>query len=120
GELDDAEAVVEILAEAAGPHGGLEVLVGGGDEADVDADGGVAPDALDLLLLARAEQLRLGVERHVADFVEEQRAAVRGLELPLPPGDRARECAPLVAEELALDELLAEGRAVHLEERLGA
>src|SRR6266404_1652370 len=32
GELDDAQAIVEVLAEAAGAHGALEVLVGGRDE----------------------------------------------------------------------------------------
>src|SRR5881397_4144984 len=120
GELDDAQAIVEVLAEAAGAYGALEVLVGGRDEAHVDPDRQVAADALELLLLDGAQELRLRLERHVAHLVEEERAAVRRLELPLAPRDRARERALLVAEELALDQLLAERRTVHLDQRLRA
>src|SRR6185503_361015 len=65
-----------------------------------------------------AEELRLRLERHVAALVEEERAAVRRLELPFAPRDRTRERALLVAEELALDQLARERRAVHLDERL--
>src|SRR5438552_3276368 len=119
-ELDDAQPVIEVLAEAPRPDAGLQVLVGRSDQADVHPDRRVTADALHFLLLDRAQELRLGLERHVADLVEEERAAVRGLELALAPGDRAGERAPLVAEELALDELLAERRAVHLDERLRA
>src|SRR5439155_2580690 len=107
-------------AEAPRPDAGLQVLVGRGDQPDVHPDRRVTADALHLLLLDRAQELGLGLERHVADLVEEERAAVRGLELALAPGDRAGERAPLVAEELALDQLLAERRAVHLDQRLRA
>src|SRR5216117_4194925 len=120
GELDDAQAIVEVLAEAAGAYGALEVLVGGRDEAYVDPDRQVAAHALELLLLDGAQELRLRLERHVAHLVEEERAAVGRLELPLAPRDGARERALLVAEELALDQLLAERRAVHLDQRLRA
>ena len=119
-QLDDAQAIVQVLAEAAGAHRRLEVLVGGGEHAHVDADRLVAADALELLLLQRAQQLRLRLERHVAALVEEQRAAVGGLELALAPRDRAGEGAALVPEELALDQLAAERRAVDLHHRLRA
>jgi hypothetical protein len=82
-DLDHAQAIVQILAEAAAGHGGLEVVVGRRDQTDVDADRLVAADALEFLFLDRAQELRLGLERHVADLVEEERAAVRGLELAL-------------------------------------
>src|ERR1043166_3365582 len=88
-ELDDAQAIVEVLAKTSGFGRGLEVLVGGGDEPDVDTNRLISPAPLERLLLDRSEHLRLRLERHVADLVEEERAAVRGLELPLAPG----ECA---------------------------
>ena len=75
-QLDDLQAVVEVLAEAAGLHRRLEVLVRRGEEPHVDLDRLVAADALELLLLERAQQLRLRLERHVAELVEEERAAV--------------------------------------------
>src|SRR5439155_7459059 len=119
-ELDDLQAIVEVLAKAPVGDPGFQVLVGRGDHPHVDLDRDVAADALELLLLERAEKLRLRLERHVADLVEEERAAVGGLELPLAPRDGAREGAALVPEELALDQLLAERGAVHLDERLRA
>src|SRR5206468_1353154 len=69
GELDDAQAVVEVLAEAAGAHGALEVLVGGGDEPHVDPDRHVPAHPLELLLLDGAQELRLRLERHGAHLV---------------------------------------------------
>src|SRR5262245_35974839 len=55
-----------------------------------------------------------------ADLVEEDGPAVGGLELPhrLPMG--ARDGAPLVSEQLALEEVARHGRAVDLDERLAA
>ena len=76
------------------------------------------PDALELALLQRAQQLHLHLDRDLADLVEEERPAVGELEAPRLAGHGARERAALVAEELALDELLRDGRAVDLDERL--
>ena len=59
-------------------------------------------------------------ERHVADLVEEERAAVRGLELADAPLVGAGERAALVAEELALEELVRDRRAVERDERAAA
>ncbi len=42
-EGDDVEAVEEVFAEVAAGDLLFEVLVGGGDDADVDVDGVVAP-----------------------------------------------------------------------------
>jgi hypothetical protein len=120
GERDHAQPVVQILAEAPGAHRGLQVLVGGGEHAHVDPDRLVAADALDLPLLERAQQLRLRLERHVATFVEKQRAAVGGFELAFAARDRARERTLLVPEQLALHQLARERGTVHRDERLGA
>ena len=70
------QAVEEIAAEGAALHLGLEILVGGGDEADVDVDRPIGPDRGHLLLLDRPQQLRLEVERHLPDLVEQQGAPV--------------------------------------------
>ena len=64
-----------------------------------------------------AEQLGLAVERHLADFVEEQRAGVGLLEqagvVGVGPGERAL----LVAEELALHQVAGNRGAVDREHR---
>src|SRR5581483_9886160 len=69
------------------------------------------------LLLQEAEDLRLEPRREVADLVEEDRAAVRDLEEALLLRDGVREGALLVAEELALEELLRDRRAGDRHER---
>src|SRR6185503_3103351 len=58
----------------------------------------------DLALLDRAQDLGLQLERHVADLVEQQRAAVRLLELPDVARRSTRKRALLVAEQLALEQ----------------
>jgi hypothetical protein len=57
--------------------------------------------------------------RGLRDLVEEERPAARFLEEPLPELDRAGERALHVAEELALQQGLGDGGAVHRDERPG-
>jgi hypothetical protein len=78
-------------------------------------------DPLELALLQHAEDLGLGGQGQLAHLVEEDRPARGALEpaglLAIRPG----EGAPLVAEELALDEALGQRSAVDPDERaLGA
>ena len=73
---DDVEAVVEIVAELAFADGLAEVDVGGGDDADVDLNLLIAADGHEAALLEDAEDLGLGIHAHVADFVEEEGAAI--------------------------------------------
>jgi hypothetical protein len=113
------QAVVEVLPEGLGLHDRLEVLVRRRDDAHVDPDRLRASDALDLALLQDAQDLGLGRQRHVADLVEEDRPAVAELELADPLARGAREGALLVAEELALDQVVGDGGAVDGDERLG-
>ena len=56
----------------------------------------------------------------LADLVQEERSAVGDLEAAGPGGDRAREGALLVAEELRLDQRRWDGGAVDPDERAGA
>ena len=98
----------------------LEVLVGRGDHADVHLDRARRPQPLDLALLQHAQHLGLRLRAHVADLVEEDRAAIGLLELADLLLGRAGERALLVAEELRLDQLLGNRRAVDLHEPLAA
>jgi hypothetical protein len=111
------ETVEEVLAKAAGGDLLLERLVRRGDHAHVDLDHLGAADARDDVLLQHAQHLGLGGEAHVADLVEEQGAAVGLLELPRAVPDGTGEGAAHVPEQLALDQLRRDGRAVHLDER---
>ena len=75
-----------------------------------------AADALDRQLLDRAQQLRLRRRRQVRHLVEEQRAAVRVLELAAPAA-HAGGGALLDAEQLGLEQRLDDRRAVDGDER---
>src|SRR5205823_7997903 len=61
--------------------------------------------------------LGLRTRRHVANLVEKNGAAVRQLEFAAARLGGAGERALFVAEQLALDQLLRDGRAVDLDER---
>ena len=89
--------------------------------ADVDRLGAVLADAHDHLLLQHAQELDLQVERHLADLVEEDGAAVGRVELARLVGDGAGERALDVTEQLRLEQVLGNGAAVDGDERpLGA
>ena len=74
------EAMQQVGAEAAFGDQRFEVLVGGRDHAHVDADQFAPADAEELAFGQHAQQPRLQRQRHVADLVEEQGAAIGLLE----------------------------------------
>src|SRR5438552_5826858 len=122
GEADreDAQAIVEVLAEAAGLHLVLEGAVGGHDDARIDRAGAVLAHRTDLPLLQHAEKLRLERRAGLRDLVEKERAAARHLEEALAILGGAREGAAAVAEELALEQALGERGTVDGDEEVVA
>ena len=92
--------------------------MGGGDDAHIDLDGRLAADAVELALGQHAQQPRLQCRRHVADFVEEQRAAVGLLEAAAAQRVGAGERALLVAEQLRLQKIRGERRGIERDEGL--
>ena len=114
-DLDHVEAVVEILAEAPGGHGLLDVLVGGGQHAHVHLDGVAAAHAGELPVLEHVQELALERRVEIADLVEEDRAVVGGLELAHLEGMGPREGPALVAEELGFEQLARHRGAVDLD-----
>src|SRR5262249_48092116 len=118
GDRYHRQAEVEVLAELSCLHLALQVALGGGDDADIGVERLVSPHASKLARLEHAQELRLHVERQLANFVEEDRAPVGKLEGPLSGVDRPGERAAFVAEELALDERVADRAAVDDQEGL--
>ena len=92
------EPVKQVLAELARGHRLLQRPVRRGDDADVHGNRLVAAHALERAGLQHPQDLGLGRRRHVADFIQEQRALVALLELADALQRRAGECAALVAE----------------------
>jgi hypothetical protein len=104
-QADHVQAVEQVLAEHAVLDALLQVLVGGGNHAHM-ALTAVAAHAVELPVRQHAQQAGLQVERHVADFVEEQRAALGLLEAAAALRLRAGEGAALMAEQFGLQQVL--------------
>jgi hypothetical protein len=72
----DVETIIKILAKFFLLNRLLEILVDGREKTDIATDNFGATDALKLSFLQDAQQLRLKVQRQLADLIEKQRAAV--------------------------------------------
>ena len=112
---------VTVARNRYGPPGrraDLEILYadGGVRDACLRGDGPVASDLRELPILQDVQQLGLQRRRHLADLVEQDRAVARELELADARRLRAGEAAAFVPEQLALEEVSRQRRAVHLHE----
>ena len=116
-DVHHAEAIVEILAEFAPLDEGPQLPVGRRHDPDVDSDFLVAAQPREGPVLEHVEQLGLERQRHLADLVQEDGAAVGLLEAAELPAFGAREGPALVAEQLALQQVARHRRAVDLDER---
>ena len=110
--IEDIEAVVEIAAQFASRHGLVGNLIRGREHADIDRSLHFASQAAQFAILQNAQQLGLRSDRHLADLIEQERSAFGQLKAACPPFQRARECAFLVAEDLALHQGFGDGGAV--------
>src|SRR5262249_15050482 len=113
---DHVQPIEEVRAEFALRNRVLEVPVRRRDDACVDRPRLRAADGLELALLHDAEELRLGLQRQLADLVEEDGAAVGELEAADAVGEGTRERPLHMAEELTFDEPGGQGGTVDLDE----
>ncbi len=74
--LHHREPVIKILAKALFGDCGAEIVIGGRNDADVHLARRERTHALHFLVLQHSQKFGLGGERHIADFVEEQRAPI--------------------------------------------
>ena len=88
------------------------------DDAHVAANGPIAADPLETALLQHAQQLDLHLQRHVADLIEEQRAALGEFEASEAGRQRAGEGALFVTEQLAFQKIGGNRAAIDRHERM--
>jgi hypothetical protein len=69
---------------------------------------------------SKLRSCRTHLQRHVADLVEEERAALGEFEAPEPRRHRTGEGALLVAEQFALEQIGGNGTAIDGHEGLAA
>src|SRR6266446_3241513 len=90
------EAIKQVLAELALANRLAQVAMGGGDDPHIGFDRQPAADDGELALLQYTQQPGLRLQRHVADLVQEQRAASGLFEAADAPRDRAGKGALLM------------------------
>ena len=113
----EAQPVEQIGAEAALVDQPRQMLVGRGDDADVDLDRLGRADAGDLAIFDRAQQPVLRRRGQGRQFVEEQGAAVGFLEPAVAGLGGAGEAARLMPEQFGLDQIFGKRGAVHRHQR---
>ncbi|MNS71991.1 hypothetical protein D3C72_1053870 [compost metagenome] len=118
-QFDHVDAVVQVVAETPVFDQLGQVLVGGRKDAHVHRFFAGRANRAHRFLLDSTQQLHLHLQRQLGHFIQEQRAAVRGLEQPRLVGMGAGEAALAVAEELALHQLGGDGATVDRHERPG-
>src|SRR6185503_7924947 len=117
-DREHVEAVEEVFAELPVLDGLLRRAIARRDHAHVDRDRLVAADPDQRAGLEHAKELNLELDRHLGDFVQEERPLGCALEVAAVHLRRAREAPLLMAEELALDEIGRHGAAVERKEGL--
>lgn len=80
------QTMIEILSKEAVLYTLLQILIGGGDNADIRLDRLMTTHAIEEAVAQNAQKPGLQFHRHVADFIEKERAA-------LACSKRPRRCA---------------------------
>ncbi len=115
---DDGEAVKEVLAELRRADGAFEVAIGSGDDADIGLDIANTAEAPDDLVIEDAEELGLEKRGQLANFIEEEGAAVGDFKETAFEAAGIGEGAFFVAEEFGLHEGFRDGGPIDGDEGL--
>src|SRR5438105_2442742 len=98
------ESVKQVDAKPSFLNHVAQVVVSGGDDTHVRADGMCAAKPLEFVLLQHAQQLWLQLRRDVADLIQKYGSSVGQLKASDALGNGAGEGSPLVAEQLAFQQ----------------
>ena len=110
---DHVQPVEQVGAEQTPLHFLFQISVGGYDQPEIQLNAPVAGQPLNGLFLNQLQKLGLNMGRQLADLIQKQRSVVGQLDLAdLAALLRAREGALLIAEELALEEIIGDAGAV--------
>ena len=115
------DAIEQIIAKAAAPHLRSQVLVGCGNDADIDSAQLRSTYSFHFSGLYQSEQRRLGLKRQFADFVKKNGTAVGQLKLSgMPFPGRTGKRTLNIPEQLTLKQTAGNGAAVHSNKGLSA
>ena len=117
GDDFEAQPVEQVGAELAACCERGQIIIGRRHDPHIDPDRARGTDARDLAIFDRAQQSLLRAHRQCAEFVKEQRPAVRLLEPPHAGLGRTGKGACFMPEQLGLDQRFGKRGAVHRHQR---
>jgi hypothetical protein len=97
----------------------IHVLVRGGYDPQINRQSRGATNAGHLAVLQHTEQFNLHIKPHVANFVEEQSAAVRFFKPANPPRMSTGKAPSFMTKEFGLDQLGRDCPAIECDKGLG-
>jgi len=100
-DVEDVQPVIEIAAQFAVRHCFIRNLVGGGEHAYIDRSLDLAAQPSQFPVFKNAQQFRLSPDRHFADLIQQQRAALRQFKTSRAAFHCTGERAFFVAEDFA-------------------
>ncbi len=114
----DGDPEVEIRPEASARHLAMQVTARRYDHPGAHRERFAAADALEAAILEHVQQRRLVRRLELPDLVEEERPLPGALEAAGPPRQRPGEGAPLVPEQLILEERTRQRGTVRVHEAI--
>src|ERR1700685_965163 len=116
-QLKLAKTMKEILTEAPGQNGSIEILIGSSHDAHIDGDFAVSAEPIERMTVQNTQQFYLSLKLQLSNFIEEECALVGELEESglrrIGPGKRAF----LVSEQFAFDQVFRYRRAINVDRR---
>src|ERR1700722_13475696 len=116
GNRKSIQPIVKIFPELTVANHLPQVPVGSDNDADIHLRGTCAADGLEFAFLEYAQQLGLKFQRHISNFIEEQRPAIGKRKAAHVRSDRAGESSPFMSEKPAFEKPGRHSRTVHLDE----
>src|SRR5579863_2018965 len=117
-QREDVDPVEEVAAKRVLLDEVFQIAVSGDHYANIDLNRFIAADALNFAFFQHAKELCLHRDRHIADFVEEQRATIGLFKLAKVLCCGAGEGAFFVAEEFGFDKFGWDGGTIQCDERV--
>lgn len=115
--FDNLDAIIQIFTKTPISDGFFQIAMCGANDADVGAHGAATTDPFECTILKESQELALNVERQVTEFVKKKCSAFGQFHFARDATICARKCTSFVAEELTLDELRGQRRAIDRDKR---
>ena len=98
------QAKIQIFTKPPFRHAALKILIGGGDDPDIDGRGAAGSHTIECPILQHPQQFALMVETQIADLIQKDSSLMREFEIAFPIRERAGETSAHMAEQFTLKE----------------